>query len=279
LAGFLFLAVNALYIVSLLGSMAGSEEIHRPAVAFQATASAATIALAWSFYELLKPAGDGLALMALLFRVAEAALFGVFTIFSLLLLSNERVGASTPGPDEAAQALAASAQFASGNVGQIYFCAGSAIFFYLLIKGRFIPRAISSFGLVATIVTFASTLAQIGAPAFARQSDVLRPASTPGRTGDGRMASHRRRPVGTHAVCLIPREARHSSSVRSKAIGTDLMQLRSLARLAMRHWASTPRQSSQRPRISNRASSRYWTGTGRPGKDESSTSVRGRSSR
>lgn len=167
LAGFLFLAVNALYIVSLLGSMAGAEEIHRPAVAFQATASAATIALAWSFYELLKSAGHGLALMALLFRVAEAALFGVFTIFSVLLLSNEGVGASTPGPDEAAQALAASAQFASGNVGQIYFCAGSAIFFYLLIKGRFIPRAISALGLVATIVTFASTLAQIGAPAFA----------------------------------------------------------------------------------------------------------------
>jgi hypothetical protein len=77
LAGFLYLAINALYIVSLLAGVAGPDEIRRPAVALQATASAATIAMAWSFYELLKPAGHGLALMALLFRVAEAALYGV----------------------------------------------------------------------------------------------------------------------------------------------------------------------------------------------------------
>jgi hypothetical protein len=166
LAGILFLADNALYIVSLLASVAGPEEIRRPAVAFQAIASAATIALAWSFYELLKSAGHGLALMALLFRVAEAALYGVTVIFSLLLLS--RAGASTPGLDEAALALVTRARFASGYVAEIYFCAGSAIFFYLLIKGRFIPRAIAAFGIVATIVSFASALAEIGAPAFAK---------------------------------------------------------------------------------------------------------------
>ncbi len=166
LAGFLFLAVNALYIVSLLASAAGPEEIRRGAVAFQAIASAATIAMAWAFYELLKPVGHGLALMALLFRVAEAALYGVTAIFSLLLLS--KVGAPTSGLDEAALALVARARFASVYVGTIYFCAGSGIFFYLLIKGRFIPRAIAVLGLVATIVSFASALAEIGAPAFGR---------------------------------------------------------------------------------------------------------------
>ncbi len=166
LAGFLFLAVNALFIVSLLASAAGPEEIRGAAVAFQATASAATIVLAWSFYELLKPAGQGLALMALLFRVAEAALYGVTAVLSLLLLSS--AGAPTPGLDEVAMALVARARFASGYVAEIYFCAGSAIFFYLLIKGRFIPRAISAFGIVATIVSFASALAEIGAPAFGR---------------------------------------------------------------------------------------------------------------
>lgn len=166
LAGLLFLAVNALYIGSLLASRTGPEEIRRLAIAFQASASAATIALAWSFYELLKSAGHGLALMALLFRVAEAALYGVTALFSLLLLS--RVGASMPGVDAATLALLARARFASGHIATIYFCAGSAIFFYLLIKGRFIPRAISAFGVLATIVSFASALAQIGAPAFAR---------------------------------------------------------------------------------------------------------------
>jgi hypothetical protein len=40
LAGLLFLADNALYVVSVLASVAGPEEIRRPAVAFQAIAIA-----------------------------------------------------------------------------------------------------------------------------------------------------------------------------------------------------------------------------------------------
>lgn len=165
LAGFLFLAVNAIYIVSLLTSTAGPDEIRRAAVAFQAIASAATIAMAWAFYELLKSAGHSLALMGLLFRVAEAALYGVTAIFGVLLLSGG--GASTPGLDEAALAIVTRARFASGYVATIYFCAGSAIFFYLLLKSRFIPRAISVFGVVATVFSFADAVVRLGAPALA----------------------------------------------------------------------------------------------------------------
>jgi hypothetical protein len=166
LAGFLYLAVNAVYIASLLASTAASEAIRRPAVALQPIATAATIALAWSLYELLKGVSQGLALMALLFRVAESALFGVTVVFSVMLLGGEAAGPS--GLDNAGLALARSAQLASGQVGQIYFCVGSAIFFFLLVKGRLIPRAVAVFGLVATIVWLASALVEIGAPAVAR---------------------------------------------------------------------------------------------------------------
>jgi hypothetical protein len=167
LTGLLFLADNALYIASFLTSMAGPEQLRRPAVALQAVACAGTIVLAWSFYELLKPAGQSLALMAFLFRVAEAGLFGVTTIFTMLLLGGESAGTPTPALNETALAFARSAQFASGNVGQVYFCGGSAIFFYLLIKSRYIPRAISAFGLAVTVLVLASALTTIGAPAFA----------------------------------------------------------------------------------------------------------------
>lgn len=165
LAGFLYLVVNAIYIVSLIAGSEGPEELRRAAVALQATASAATIVMAWAFYELLKSTGAGLALMALLFRVGESALYGVTAIFSLLLLTS--AGAPTSGPDGAALQILTRAQFASGYVGTIYFCAGSAIFFYLLLKSRFIPRAVSVFGLAATAVTFLDALVRIGAPTFA----------------------------------------------------------------------------------------------------------------
>jgi hypothetical protein len=92
-------------------------------------------------------------------------LYGVSAIFSLLLLSND--AASMPGLDQGALALAARARFASGYVGTVYFCAGSAIFFYLFFKGRFIPRAIAGFGFLATAVVLVSTLVQMAAPAVA----------------------------------------------------------------------------------------------------------------
>jgi hypothetical protein len=163
LAGFLFLAVNAIYIAALLGSTVGPKAIRRPAVALQVIATAATITLAWSLYELVRPAGPGLALMALLFRVAEASIFGVLTVFSVLLLG----GTSGPTLDDATRALVTQAQTASGQVGQIYFCPGSAIFFYLMMKGGFLPKPLAVFGLLATIVWLAAGLLQIGAPAVA----------------------------------------------------------------------------------------------------------------
>ena len=164
LAGALFLGINALYIASLIASEAGPDAIRRPAVALQTIACAGTIALAWSLYELLKPAGPGLALLAFVFRVAEAAIFGVLTVFSLLLLGE---GGSS-GPGSAGLALVKSARDATGQVGQVYFCAGSAIFFFLFMRSRFIPRAIAVFGFAATIVWLASALVEIGAPAVAR---------------------------------------------------------------------------------------------------------------
>jgi hypothetical protein len=165
-AGLLFLAVEVCYVASLVASTSGPDVIHRPAVALQVLASAATIAVAWALYELLKPVNQGLATMALLFRVAEAALFGVYAVFSLLLLGT--VASGPAGPDAALLTLARQAQSALGQVGQIYFSGGSAIFFYLLQKGRVIPSALAVFCLIATLAGLASALAEIGTPDVAR---------------------------------------------------------------------------------------------------------------
>ena len=164
-AGLIFLTVEVCYVASLLISMSGPEVLHRPAVALPVLASSATIAVAWAFYELLKPVNQGLASMAFLFRVAEATLFGVYAVFSLVLLRTASSG--PPGQDATVIALAKQAQFDLGQVAQIYFSGGSAIFFYLLQKSRVIPRAVAAFGLVATTAGLASALAEIGAPAVA----------------------------------------------------------------------------------------------------------------
>src|SRR5690606_14310239 len=53
-AGLLFFAVEVCYVASLIASTSGPNVLHRPAVALQVVASAATIAVAWAFFELLK---------------------------------------------------------------------------------------------------------------------------------------------------------------------------------------------------------------------------------
>ena len=164
-AGLIFLTVEVCYVASLVTSTSGPDVLHRPAVALQVLASAATILVAWAFYELLKPVNQGLASMALLFRVAEATLFGVYAGVSLVLLETVSSGAS--GVDATVVALAKQVQLDLGQVGQIYFSGGSAIFFYLLQTSRIIPRALAAFGLIATMAGLAGALAEIGAPAVA----------------------------------------------------------------------------------------------------------------
>ena len=104
-AGLIFLTVEVCSVASLVTSTSGPDVLHRPAVALQVLASAATIAVAWAFYELLKPVNQALASIAFLFRVAEATLYGVYAVFSLFLL-----GTVSSGPDPPFLALATQAQ-------------------------------------------------------------------------------------------------------------------------------------------------------------------------
>jgi hypothetical protein len=84
----------------------------------------------------------------------------------VILLGGASGGPSAP--DAGDLALLTTARTASGLIGQIYFCPGSAIFFYLMMTGRVLPRALAAFGLVASIVWLASGLLEIGAPTLSR---------------------------------------------------------------------------------------------------------------
>jgi hypothetical protein len=71
--------------------------------------------MAWAFYELLKSTGRGLALMALLFCVAEAALYGVTAVLSVLLLSRAE---ASPALDDATLTIVTRARFASRHTAR-----------------------------------------------------------------------------------------------------------------------------------------------------------------
>ncbi len=187
LGGFMYLFVIGIYIAGdfLMGSfhVAGdfaqtaaniraAEPLYRSSIALQLIASITTILLGGAFYVLLRPVDRNLALFALLWRVVETVIGGVAVIFRLMALNVYLGGARIFTLDEQ-QAMASAIAHGSRAgfpIATAYFSVGSILFFYLLLKSRFIPRALAAFGLVAsvivTLMSFASLIVPEGAAAM-----------------------------------------------------------------------------------------------------------------
>lgn len=144
--------------------------LYRVGLVLQLLASVFTVLLAYALYEVLKPVNDGIARLALYFRLAEAfAGVNNFIAFATLSLQADAKYRSTLGlaPLQAMVDLAKSADFASFNTATLFFSFGSTLYFYLFLKTRYIPRALSVFGLFASFVTLPVSIANLLFPDYA----------------------------------------------------------------------------------------------------------------
>ena len=178
LAGFMYLLVVALYMAGQLmsqelqsgsfsqrvESVADSEMLLRTAMTLMFLGSVFTIFLTGSLYLFLRRVDPDLALFALLSRTCEAALGAVaktasFTRFGVYTGDAEAFGISE---QVALTNLSNTAYSAGFNFSVVFFCIGSILFFYLLLKSRFIPRVLAILGLAASawtlLVAFASLI-------------------------------------------------------------------------------------------------------------------------
>jgi hypothetical protein len=130
-----------------------SETLYRIGLCCGLVGSLVTILLAIGLYVTVKPVDGNLALMALLFRVVEAAIGAIGTILAFNVLQIHLAASHANAFD--ANQLGALATFSSGvgtDVGAIFFSVGSTIFFYLLLRSRYIPRLLSAWGIFASLV-------------------------------------------------------------------------------------------------------------------------------
>ena len=185
LAGFLYLFILAvydlgdLYLVSpaivpgdfaqSAHNIAASELLYRLGLAGQFVASWLTILLGGALYALLKPIDPILALFALLFRVAEAVLGSVCALISLVALRiyTGTAGEFGPAESQALVQLMSRAYSACFLITVIFFSVGSIIFFALLFKSRFIPRVLSAFGILASLLVMALGFSNLIVPQYA----------------------------------------------------------------------------------------------------------------
>ncbi len=111
------------------------------------------IFLAMGLYAALKPIDSTLALFGLLFRLAENILGTAFALLDFVAVkaySNAEIsGAFSPKQLSSFFTLLTEAGAVQFNVSMVLLGIGSAFFFYLFLKSRYIPKVLSILGLCA----------------------------------------------------------------------------------------------------------------------------------
>jgi hypothetical protein len=143
---------NGNFVETSLRIMA-SETLYRVGLCCSLAGSLSTVLLAIGLYVAVKPVDGNLATMALLFRVAEAAIGGMAVIIGFTALQIYLT--ATHANAFNANQLGALANLDSGTVTEvsaIFFSLGSTIYFYVFLKSKYIPRVLSAWGIFASLV-------------------------------------------------------------------------------------------------------------------------------
>jgi Domain of unknown function (DUF4386) len=138
------------------------EGLFRLSIAGDLVTYTSVIVLIWAFYVLVRPVNKNLALLAVFFRLVENAVLCVATVGSLVVLrllsGADYLKTFDAGQLHALARLAISTQGLAMNVGFILLGLGSTVFAYLLLKSRYVPKAIAVWGVFSSVVMAVVTL-------------------------------------------------------------------------------------------------------------------------
>lgn len=149
-------------------NIADSAGLFRIGIASDLATYIAVLIATWALYVLLRPVNRNLALLALLFRLSELAIHFNATVNSLavlrLLSGDQYLKPIEAGQLHSLAQLALSIQGEAVNMGFILLGLGSAIFAFLLLKSQFVPRLLAGWGVFASLLLAAYSLAIIVFP-------------------------------------------------------------------------------------------------------------------
>jgi hypothetical protein len=142
--------------VQTASNIAASEALFRLSIAGDLIIYVCDIILFWGLYVILQRVNKHVALLAVFFRLVETAILSVTTLtafIALRLLS----GADYLRAVDTAQLQALARGFLSVygiglSIGFVFLGLGSAVFSYLWLKSRYIPRGLAGLGLFASLL-------------------------------------------------------------------------------------------------------------------------------
>lgn len=169
IAGFMFLFVTAVHLAGLAitsqlivpGDFAAtaqhitaSEQVYRAGLLLQLIPSCAAVLLAGALYALLVTVDSHLALFALIWRAASAVFGGIAVLFSFAAVKiyTGAAPALSPGEREGLAALLSRGHTVGIDISAVFFSVSSLIYFCLLFRSRFVPRALSLLGILASLL-------------------------------------------------------------------------------------------------------------------------------
>jgi hypothetical protein len=143
----------------------GAEGLFRLSIVGDLLTYILVMVLTWALYVLLRPVNRNLALLGAFFRLSELAVLCIATVNSLVVLRLLSGAAylKTFEPDQLRSLvmLAYQTQGIGMSVGFVLLGLGSAIFAYLLLRSRYIPRALAWLGIIGALLLSLGTLAVI----------------------------------------------------------------------------------------------------------------------
>jgi hypothetical protein len=145
-----------------------SEQLFRLSIAGDLITYILVMVLTWAFYVLLRPVNRHLALLGAFFRLSELAVLCIATVNSLVALKLLSGAAYLKAFDvnqlHSLVMLAYNTQGQAMTVGFILLGLGSAIFAYLLLRSRYVPKAFAVLGVFSSLLLALGSLAIIVFP-------------------------------------------------------------------------------------------------------------------
>jgi hypothetical protein len=145
-----------------------SERLFRLSIAGDLVTYILVMVLTWALYVLLRPVSRHLALLGAFFRLSELAVLCIATVNSLVILrllsGAQYLKAFEPNQLHSLLMLAYHTQGLAMSVGFILLGLGSAIFAYLLLRSRYVPKALAILGIFSSLLLSIGSLAIIVFP-------------------------------------------------------------------------------------------------------------------
>lgn len=160
--------------VQTAANLAASERLFRLSLAGDLMIYASVVVLFWGIYIILKPVNKDVALLGAFFRLIEQAILAVTTFFgfiALRLLSGSVYLQTVDTAQLQAFARAFLSMYGIGlSIGFVFLGLGSAVFSYVWLKSRYIPKALAILGIFGSLLLTVMTLVTM---VFPRVYEVL----------------------------------------------------------------------------------------------------------